>query len=149
MWKLIETVEQEVKVELEGGHTAVLRPLTPTELRRADQNVEPLDPFAARVVQTIGETQRKADAGDPEAKAALLTPPTAEETKALQAYDAWLTDRFIERLQFGLVKLDGELVTDFKALLERVRPVRAAADLVSTLAIELHKLLELPEEGKD
>lgn len=147
MWKLIETVEQEVKVELEGGHTAVLRPLTPMELRKADSQVPPLSPFHSRVVSRLFQ-QAEQESNTPEADrvAYELTPV---DTEALAALDSWRAERALARLTLAIVKLDGVDVTDFKALLNRIRPVEAALSLILELGAKLDDILSLPEEGKD
>ena len=147
-WKLIETIEQEVKVELEGGHTAVLRPLTPTELRRADASVSPLDAYSSKVMRDIFDMTARLTAGTAtEEEQNRVT--TQDEQAAMTAFAEWLMTRQLARLELAIIKLDDVPVTSFKRLIEHIRPVSAASDLVTELGSHLDKILALPDEGKD
>lgn len=121
-WSIVETTDERVKVDLAGGHTATMRALTPTEYRACSRRVKPPAPDVWHHLETMQAAKRTMDDASP------------EERAARSVWESYLCDLAIEQLCIMVLELDGEPVTDLKALISRVRPVSAAASLVDELS---------------
>ena len=122
-WSIVETTEERVKVDLADGHTATLRALTPTEYRACSRRVKPPAPDVWHHLDAMQTAKRTMDDASP------------EERAARSVWESYLCDLAIEQLCVMVLELDGEPVTDFHGILNRIRPVSAAARLVDELSV--------------
>jgi len=144
-WKIVKTSDV-VTVDLGDGHTAKLRPLTPRELRSAEIAAGPVEPYAYSCFSKLFELFR-IEGNEDEPISSLLT---REEIEGYSKFQEWLRERVYHQLKGGaLIELDGEKVEDLDKLLESIRPVEAALELLDILGPKLKELHEIPAEGKE
>lgn len=145
-WKIVKTNDVTL-VDLGDGHTAKLRPLTPRELRAAEINAGPVEPYALTCFKKLYEVLEKEPHRGDEPIQTILS---AEEITGHAKFTEWLRERSYQQLKIGaLLEIDGEKITDIDELLESIRPVSAALVILDILGAKLRDLHELPIEGKE